>query len=739
MYYQNLTTSSGGDNVNRIRQSTIINITVILTLLFAVSSGEVVNVNPSVEHHVFEGWGTSICWWGNIIGGYPERSRDSIMDLIFDTTDGLGLSIIRYNIGGGDNPSHTHMGTGKMMEGFKISENAAYDWTRDANQRWVLNAAKKRIPEEWFIAEAFSNSPPYWMTVSGCASGGAGGSNNLKTEYYTQFADYLTTVVKHFEDAWGISFRTLEPMNEPDIAWTVNGGQEGCSFSHENQARLIREVKNKLDEKNLTTEISAPDGSSYGATIAAYNSYNATVKSCIAQINTHGYFGGSRTDLNTAVRKDGKRLWASEIDGSGAEQPFDQWTHNHNDIVPGLDIANRIIRDLRDLKAHGWVFWQIVESEQAQISLNKNWGCIHADFNGSHNYYITKKFHVLRQFSNFIRPFSRMIKIDNEDAVAFLSPKQDQLIIVQRNATATDVRNEYRLLNFDQVGQSASVWRSSSTENFRKLDDISVSNKTLSALSLARSVTTYILPVVYNKEGDMVLNGDFSQEAENWTFNVWSGAGTGSVKNEEFCIVIENTGASSHDIQLVQRGLLVEYGKTYKIEFDAYASSGRTIEINLQKAVDPWTSYLSQKPVFDLTTERKKFRYVFTMEQTTDTNSQISFNFGASSESVTIDNVSLKLFDPTSISFKNKNEKSLHNKIICNRSNLKISFIAPGNHASLKLYNLNGKLIKSIALKTRPGEIYSQIHSLTNLTGGYYIAIIDSKNQTLYTSTVIGD
>jgi hypothetical protein len=85
-------------------------------------------------------------------------------------------------------------------------------------------------------------------------------------------------------------------------------------------------------------------------------------------------------------------------------------------------------------------FWQIVESEQNADQSQQELGCIHADFNGGHNYYITKKFHVLRQFSNFIRPFSRMIKIDNEDAVAFLSPQQNQLIIVQRNATDTVLR-----------------------------------------------------------------------------------------------------------------------------------------------------------------------------------------------------------------------------------------------------------------------------------------------------------
>ena len=43
-----------------------------------------------------------------------------------------------------------------------------WDWTVDANQRWVLLEARKRGA---CIFEAFSNSPPFWMTNTGRASG----------------------------------------------------------------------------------------------------------------------------------------------------------------------------------------------------------------------------------------------------------------------------------------------------------------------------------------------------------------------------------------------------------------------------------------------------------------------------------------------------------------------------------------------------------------------------------------
>ena len=45
-----------------------------------------------------------------------------------------------------------------------------YDWTADQNQVNVLKAVAKASGND-FIAEAFSNSPPYFMTVSGCSSG----------------------------------------------------------------------------------------------------------------------------------------------------------------------------------------------------------------------------------------------------------------------------------------------------------------------------------------------------------------------------------------------------------------------------------------------------------------------------------------------------------------------------------------------------------------------------------------
>ena len=55
----------------------------------------------------FEGWGTSLCWWAHRIGYSPELTKKSAE--LFFSNKGLDLNIMRYNIGGGDDPKHNHI------------------------------------------------------------------------------------------------------------------------------------------------------------------------------------------------------------------------------------------------------------------------------------------------------------------------------------------------------------------------------------------------------------------------------------------------------------------------------------------------------------------------------------------------------------------------------------------------------------------------------------------------------
>jgi O-glycosyl hydrolase len=203
----------------------------------------------------FRGWGMSLAWEANDLYGGERQSaqikdpniQSQYMDLLYGdpaTRLTLGFNIARYNIAGGDDPTHTHMRADAQMEGYQSGPSAAFDWTRDASQRRMLQEAKKRGAN---IFEAASYSPPYWMTLSGCSSGAkVGHQDNLRPDMYGSFVNYLAAVLKHFREVEGIRFESLEPFNEPDGGWAARGRQEGNSASYSSQNALIPSLASRL-------------------------------------------------------------------------------------------------------------------------------------------------------------------------------------------------------------------------------------------------------------------------------------------------------------------------------------------------------------------------------------------------------------------------------------------------------------------------------------------------------------
>ena len=86
------------------------------------------------------------------------------------------------------------------MPGYAADEESGYawnyNWDADKNQMNILKAAIAASGE--FHAEAFSNSPPYFMTESGCSSGNVNANaDNLREDCYTAFAVYMADVIEH--------------------------------------------------------------------------------------------------------------------------------------------------------------------------------------------------------------------------------------------------------------------------------------------------------------------------------------------------------------------------------------------------------------------------------------------------------------------------------------------------------------------------------------------------------------
>ena len=161
-----------------------------------------VTIDTSNRLQTIEGWGVSLCWWAHMCGKWEESKIDSLVDWLV-SPDGLNYNIFRYNIGGGDDPENRncelhHMARGKgiraEMPGFKhYPTDTAYDWQADSAQIKIMLKIRERRPDAIF--EAFSNSAPWYMTVSGCVGGHKDkNKDNLRPHCYEAFADYLIDV-----------------------------------------------------------------------------------------------------------------------------------------------------------------------------------------------------------------------------------------------------------------------------------------------------------------------------------------------------------------------------------------------------------------------------------------------------------------------------------------------------------------------------------------------------------------
>ncbi len=144
---------------------------------------------------------------------------------------------------------------------------------------------------------------------------------------------------------------------------------------------------------------------------------------------------------------------------------------------------------------------------------------------------------------------------------------------------------------------------------------------------------------------DTIANGSFAMDDIGWKLNLWSGTANGSVVGGEYKLDVQEAGTENYQIQLVQAGLILQKGKSYELSFDAYTTGSRSLEVNVEQDVDPWTSYLDKKGNFSLGSGKNSFKVVFTMSQPTDSSSRVSFNAGGAVGPIFLDNVVLKETD----------------------------------------------------------------------------------------------
>ncbi|WP_165143322.1 glycoside hydrolase [Microbacterium endophyticum] len=510
----------------------------------------------SVE--AFEGWGTSLVWFANATGGYPEDVRQELLEKVFGE-DGLNLNIARYNIGGGnatDVPSYLRPGgavegwwnpdIGESDEDGEITSTYAdreryaaawdpdnpdhYNFDADETQRWWVDALK----DEGITWEAFSNSPPYFLTQSGYVSGGInnGSSEQLDPEDMDAFAGYLVTAVEHLESTYGIDIETLDPFNEPNTnywstsipsgsEWPTSASrQEGAHIGPSAQNQMIQALASRLADPNTSTDvsISAMDETNPSTFVTDWNGWSDESKASVDQLNVHTYGTSGRMIVRDIAKASDKPLWMSEVEGN--------WDttggFNLTNIDNGLGMASRIVDDLRELEPEAWVFWQPVEDlYNMEKTENSNWGSVLIDFDCDENgdserriadneadpsceVLTNAKYNTVRNFTHYIQPGDHLIPTNDAQTTAAIGADGESATLVHVNSEAAERTVTIDLSGFGEIAAGATVTPITTTESpaedvtanaLVESSPVAINAKTKTAtISVpAKSVTTFVI------------------------------------------------------------------------------------------------------------------------------------------------------------------------------------------------------------------------------------------------------
>lgn len=414
----------------------------------------------------WEGWGTSLCWWANRIGYNPTLTKESAR-LFFNKKEGLGLNIMRYNIGGGDDPTHNHITrTDSDVPGWQYFNAATgeykYDYNADFRQLNVLKAASRAAGQEAYI-EVFSNSPPYFMTVSGCSTGNfKAEEDNIRADAYDDFAEYLAHVTHYMMKNLRLDVRSISPMNEPNTNYwpAFNYKQEGCHIdAGESQSKLLVETKKALTRYGIDNIVlTASDETNPGKQIEEIRLMTPEARAAINRISAHTYGTNGIRELGQLAKQENINLWMSEVDGNGTAGT------DAGEMSAALWLAEKIITDISALKPSAWVLWQIIDTHvskegykgrQDKGALNTNggfWGTAYANHD-TEEVVLTQKYYAFGQFSRYIRPGSSLITCATErnsgiKSIAAIDRKGKQITVVCTNTTAGTQEATINLADF---------------------------------------------------------------------------------------------------------------------------------------------------------------------------------------------------------------------------------------------------------------------------------------------------
>jgi hypothetical protein len=237
-----------------------------------------------------------------------------------------------------------------------------------------------------------------------------------------------------------------------------------------------------------------------------------------------------------------------------------------------------------------------------------------------------------------------------------------------------------------------------------------------------------VIPSTLNK----ALNGEFDEGTRDWNLTtyatgasaIWRVDSTAIIagRNSAAVTISQVTGTNWH-IELWQP-ITIYPKRKYKITFKAKASSSKTIDLALQKAASPYTTYLDK--VHTLTTSVQTFTDSVSINATDQ--AKIEFYLGSSGTvQVWIDSVSIVESSPVTTGVAEQvNGKPGEFLLMQNYPNpfnpsTSITFNIPTkSYVSLIVFDILGREVAMLVNEQKSAGTYTQKWNAANMSSGIY-------------------
>lgn len=466
------------------------------------SSTLTLTVNTTLTHQRIDGFGFCEAFQrANSLYNAPPTIQKEVLDLLFDTSVGAGLSILRLGLGSSPNSTKDHMNSIEPAPPLR-GKDPVYAWDRNAsNQVWLAQRARDDYGVGTFYADAWS-APGFMKTNGRDDEGGF-----LLQHQVDAYVAYLMAYVTAWTETEGIPLKHIGIVNEPNVVKeyaTMGLANTTTNASVASAVDIIRPLHaNLVAHANNTAVaslvgISCCEAQGWSMQRDLLPSIQATIDDgFLSVITTHAYKGSPGAPdapLNTTLP-----VWITENSPIMQRLGFSETWHANSSENEGLVWANNLHTALVIGNVSAYLYW--IGAGQFGEEVPFVW----LDRREGGGYRIAATYWATAHWSRFVRPGAKRVDVSerSEDikTSAFVNPDGSVAVQAINNSDGNVTVALYAPEAKPRQARTVTRWL---TDNGHHLENMSIDaperDQNLEAILPPRSLTTLHIQYRWKKD-----------------------------------------------------------------------------------------------------------------------------------------------------------------------------------------------------------------------------------------------